>query len=247
MKKYKLVFTTVFSNFSAYRVQVILTIIQSFFIPLFMLVALSQAQSNSVSWINLIPYYVLVSLTLPIFRSGIDTELGELTHTGDINNFLVKPLGLYPYFLFTEMSRKLITLMIVSPLLLASLIYFKFEFNFIHLVITFISAFFVSFNLNYLFGLAMFWLDEFWVIRNINEVALTLLGGVAVPYLFFPDWATNIIRFTPFPYIVSMPIRVIQQTNSNYELLFASFWIVILFLGGKYLEQKLINKYSHTS
>ncbi len=212
-----------------------------------MLVALSQATSSTIKFTDLIPYYVLISLTFPVFKTSIDYEIGELTHSGEINNYLVRPIRIYLYFLTTEISKKIATLLILLPFISIPIIYFHYQFNAVLVFAAVIVSFLVSFNLSYLFGLSMFWLDEFWVIRNVNDVLTTLLGGVVLPYIFFPTWAMTIIRFTPFPYMISMPARIIQDTAQPFDILIGLVWVFILYSINVICERQIIYKYSHTA
>lgn len=151
MRKYFKAMQTAVIYSSVYRVEMFLSLAQSAITPAFMLLALSSARSNSVSWTQLIPYYVLVALTFPVFRSQIDEDIGELAASGDVANFIVKPISPYLFFLGQETGKKFVSLITLLPLLILTILIFNYAIP-APLPITFslIVSFLINYNLSYL-------------------------------------------------------------------------------------------------
>ena len=195
MRKYFKAFQTAIVYSSVYRIEMFLSLAQSVITPAFMLLALSSARSNSVSWNQLIPYYVLVALTFPIFRSQIDEDIGELAASGDVANFIVKPISPYLFFLSQETGKKFVSLLTLLPLLLLAILAFHYAIpSLIPIAFSLLVGFLINYNLSYLIGLGSFWLDEFWVLSNLRHVITTLLGGLILPYSFFPEKFVSILK-----------------------------------------------------
>jgi len=254
MSKYFLLFSQRIVEYSAYRFNVLFNIIQSFITPGLLLLVLSRAQSDQISVSSLIPYYLLVSLLLPLVNTNIESEIEELTTSGEINNFLIKPLSLYRFLLFRELGSKFINLLLISLPVILSLIVFKsasvFSFTNPVLILALVSlilAFFMSFNFSYWIGLFCFWIDEFWAIHNLKYVVFFLLGGAVLPYSFFPNQIVVLLKFTPFPYLLNWPVRILYGDRSWSEIIIAIIWLFIFSLGIRLTQARAILKYSHTA
>jgi ABC-2 type transport system permease protein len=249
MKKYFQLFNLTFSHFLTYRVHVISQILVSVITPLFMILALSfSRQTAAISASELIPYYLLISLTIPLTLSSIDEELDDLVTTGDINNFLLRPYSLYFWLLAKNFSEKVTVFITILPIFLILILNSQLTLltqltGFVGIILSFL----LSFSFSYLLGLFCFWIDEFWAIHNVKFVLIQLLGGIVLPYTFFPGLFVNIIKFTPFPYLASWVPRFIQGDTPASGLWFIILWILILFLLIKLVEQKAIKKYSFTA
>lgn len=220
--------------------------------PLIILLAISGAKSiTKVDNLSLLPYYIGIIIFLPFLYISIEETFSQMTYTGEINNFLVKPLSFYKWMLFQEIGKKIATLItIIPPLVLIVFYAVKIELIPINLEILLqsfgitILAFFLSFNFGYILGLFSFWIEEAWVLRNTREVLITLLGGIALPYFLFPKSLAYILTFTPFPYMISWPTRVFKNGIQNNEIFTALFWLLFSFLFIKVLWKKVVIKYS---
>jgi ABC-2 type transport system permease protein len=172
--------------------------------------------------------------------------MSNLTFSGEINNFLMKPIGLYKWLLVKEVSEKFVSLVLFVPV--GIILFSTFLTHSIpsspNEILQLLFVLSLSFTLSFLVGILSFWIDEFWTISNIKSAIIALLGGVALPYVFFPAWVTDILHFTFFPYIVSWPARVLNAGLRLEEIMIAIVWIVITFIAIKLSLQISINKYS---
>ncbi len=231
------------------------TILQGFITPLLLLLVLSRATPvGGVSTSGLIPYFLLVGLIYPLTKSQVNEYIEEQATSGEINNFLVKPISLYKYILADDLSLKVLNLLTLAPFILIACLFLlkgnSLNYNLNVLVVTFLTiaiSFLVSFNFSYLVGLFSFWFDEFWAINNVKLVVVTFLGGVVLPYSFFPDWSNQILKYSPFPYMLTWPVRVIRGQFEPVEIIISIFWCVLLGLIIKVLQKIAISKYSHTA
>src|SRR3989344_69501 len=116
MRKYIILFLQHLSEYSTYRMRLLVTILQGFVTPLFLLIVLSWARPiSSVSVSDLLPYYLLVGLIYPLTRSRIDEFIDESATSGEVNNFLVKPLSFYKFMLTSDLSWKTLNLITLFP------------------------------------------------------------------------------------------------------------------------------------
>jgi ABC-2 type transport system permease protein len=56
---------------------------------------------------------------------------------------------------------------------------------------------------------AAFWADNVWSLNVITRFTVQLLGGGMLPLTIFPDAVREGLMWTPFPYIVFEPVRVL--------------------------------------
>jgi len=249
MKKYLLVFQQTFSQYVTYRLQIILKVVQSFLPPMIIVTALSMTSATGTIAVNqLLPYYILIALIYPLTISTIDEEIGDLSATGDVNNFLLKPFSVFKWLFAKNLSEKVVIFITLLPVFL--IIGFKYDFNLLKILFISVSlclSFILSFTLSYLAGLFCFWVDEFWAIQNLKYVIIQLLGGVVLPYSFFPKMTSDILQLTPFPYLASWSVRIIQNQATLVDIPIVLFWIVILFLLTLIIQKKAISKYSFTA
>lgn len=252
MKKYLVLASQVFSKWVTYRFSVLFGILQSFITPAIMIVAISVATPISdIKTSDLYSYYLIISLVYSIIRSDVDTIVFEYADSGEINNFLVKPLSLYKYLFVQEFSKSFITgITILVPLALFQLVIGSFQINIVSIFMSMVAMFMgfvIYFSLSYFVGLWCFWIERFWAIQNIKLVTLQFLGGVVLPYTFFPEQFRFYLSFTPFPYMASWIREVIGGRYELFQYGMAFVWIVIILLILQVFEKIAISKYSATA
>lgn len=217
-----------------------------------MLAALSFSRPlGQTSATSLLPYYLIIGLIFPFVSSSIDEELEELAHTGDINNFLTRPISLYPWLLFKNFSEKISQFIYLAPLLLVAAFVFKpDQFPLSRILPVFVSVFLSSlvyFNLSYLTGLVSFWIDEFWAIRNLKHVVFQLLGGFVIPTTFFSAEISGFLRHSPFFYLGSWNPAVFSSGIDRLDLFWVLIWIFVSQLLILIVQNSAISKYSFTA
>ncbi len=76
-----------------------------------------------------------------------------------------------------------------------------------------------------------FWADNVWSLNVMVRFMIQLLGGSLLPLALFPGWARELLAWTPFPYIVSEPIRVLMGEAGALDWLrgvcIASTWLAL--------------------
>ena len=225
---------------------------QSFITPLIMILALKAANPvSNIRLSELLPYYLVISLVYSVVRSDVDDVISDYADSGEINNFLIKPLSLYKYLITQELSQGIITGSIILTFVsIYQLFSGNMTINPLHLVLVFTSllmAFIIYFSFSYLVGLFCFWIEQFWSIHNLKFVIIQFLGGIVLPYSFFPDKFKMYLEFTPFPYMISWVRDVIIGQNSLSQFFIAFCWVLIILIAIFFLEKVAIRKYSATA
>jgi len=77
---------------------------------------------------------------------------------------------------------------------------------------------------------------------------LTLFGGVLAPLTLYPGWMQSVLEWSPFPYIISFPIRIIMGELTNEQLvnglLFQVVLVAALSLLANFIWAKGVKRYS---
>ncbi len=76
----------------------------------------------------------------------------------------------------------------------------------------------IRFYRQYSFGLLTFWTDQSTAIENLWLTLYMVLGGALAPLSLFPEPLQAVLRFTPFPYTIDFPVRVLLGTVQGSEL-----------------------------
>ncbi len=255
MRKYNILFQQVFSQFISYRLHVISLILYNFIAPTITILALSQAQSISgVALPGIVNYYLILLLFLPILNVNVQDYISQLTTSGEINNFLMKPISLYKWILVKEISEKTVSMIFFIPAAIVLLWIFLDRTSLVfspllisQLIFSVVMCFILSFNFAFFIGIFSFWIDEFWTISNVKNVLVLLLGGIALPYVLFPLQINQILELTFFPYLVSWPTRVLTTGLQINEVVIAIVWLIISAISIHLFFGRAIKKYSFTA
>lgn len=86
--------------------------------------------------------------------------------------------------------------------------------------------------IGFMFGQIAFITQAMWGVLSMLDIFVSFLSGGIVPLSLFPSWAQSILTYTPFPSIISLPVRIFMGLCSAHEIwtgfLTSLFWIVIL-------------------
>lgn len=203
---------------------------------------------------QLYSYFIVGYIVRAIVFSTRTADLGGQISSGDISQWLVKPLGVIKLFMARDLVDKLFNLAFMSieftiilaiirpPLIIPSVVQ-TLSFSFLLIIATIL--FFVY---SLLISIITFWSDQAWSSRFLFGVVLiNLLSGQFIPLNLLPPIFLKILNFTPFPYLYYYPVLVwIGQVNSSEIITLALQGLcVLLSLSGlcAILWQKGLQKY----
>ncbi|MEN9327379.1 MAG: hypothetical protein RI947_187 [Candidatus Parcubacteria bacterium] len=201
-------------------------------------VFVGKSQIFSYTQTQLISYILIVNITGAVVLSTRTHEVAGEILSGDIINYLLKPLGYSTYLLAKELADKFLNIIFSMGELLILLVLFHPTLAivatpqtgalfFIFLVVGLI----LSFHLSLLLSLVAFWTPEVWAPRFIYMVFVTFLAGNFFPLDILPKQLFEFFMFTPFPYLIYIPSKILIHgtgTNVGSMLLIALSWCLIL-------------------
>jgi len=245
MRKYLTLFEISFQDEFTYRLNFILWRLRNILRILMVFVLWNSIFStNRVAFgytkEQMITYIFLVLILYAFVASAPSNNyIGGEISSGDLSNYLVKPINYIKYWLTRDWASK--TLNIIFAIGEISLLYLWFRpqvtLTSSPLLIAVglcmcILASLIYFYLTKCVVFVAFWLPEnAWGLMFVVTVFLELLAGVLFPLDILPHWANTLIQFTPFPYLIYYPIGILigklSFVNSLRLLLQASIWLGI--------------------
>lgn len=244
MSKYWVIFKMVWQyyliyrvNFILWRVRTILQLLLVYFI--WWSVFKSQSQVFGYTTASILTYILVAALMRAVVLSTRVTDMMDSINTGNIVNFLIKPLGFIRYYLTRDIADKLfnigfylveVTLLIFllrPPIILQT----KIPVLILFLLAT-IGGLIIYFCINFIISLTAFWVENSWGPIFLMSIFLESLGGGLFPVDILPKPVFDILMLTPFPYLIYFPAKLYLGGMNNLEII-SGFsiilaWIVIL-------------------
>ena len=165
---------------------------------------------------GMINYYVFVALLGRLIRGREAFSVSTDIYEGGLTKFLVFPAN-YFFFKLTE-HLAFMTLSLFQLLLGLLCFILIFDFN-ASAFLTFsgltmglglgVLASLFYFALLCTIELVAFWADNVWSLTVMTRFILGFFGGLLLPITLFPEWAQDLLYYTPFPAMASMPIRLL--------------------------------------
>lgn len=199
-------------------------------------------------------YYILVEIIDIIYTQTPARLLNRDVKTGDLSNYLSKPLDYWKYLLSYTVGQQLanssLSILVVLVLFIffpgfvvfpKELIYFIgfFVFSFI--------AFLISHQILFIIGTWSFYVSEISHIRQGVNQLMGLLGGRWIPLSFFSVTTLKILELLPFTFLFSFPLKVFQQQvtigQMQKALIIEIVWLGIFLLIGNITWKKGVRKY----
>jgi ABC-2 type transport system permease protein len=179
-------------------------------------------------------------------------ELMNNVYTGAISSDLLKPMGLYQYWLSHDFGRAFGQLILRGlPMMIAYAVFFGISTpenpsQWVGFVVSLFLAWLVSFSWRFLVNLAAFWIPNAAGFVRFAFILSWFMSGFLMPLRFFPDWFVKICALTPFPYMINTVVEVylgvVQGTALIQALLMQIFWITGLILAGELVLRSGIRK-----
>lgn len=197
---------------------------------------------------EMIAYNMIISFSGKFVACRVMLDINDMVQKGDIAQRLLLPLGFRRHMFFTTLSSNLFWTLYsaIPPTLLAVAIYgMKFNLNTINIpfyLVSLVLAMFISFLLNFLLGLIVFWFNNAFFLDWMAGAFFSLFSGTFVPMWFFPNWLNLLSKLLPFRYIVYEPTAILLGRNTydgNMQVLAMQvLWIGVLLLLGEIVWRK---------
>lgn len=250
---YLSILKTAFKKNFAYRKTLVFQIIESIVFILAQIAVWNYVYKEDNSKIRYMIAYVIISRIISIlYIHDIVRIIGERVKNGDIAMSLLKPLNIPISFISESVGNMLAKLMINGTILFIIFLPFilgEINLNALNLLLLFTMSILNLIFINLLMvieGLLTFVLIESWALIYATDKALLILSGAIIPLSFYPPWLSNLLLYTPFPYLYSFPIRLMLGDISYMEIVSSilniSIWILIILLTLKLTYNKFLRR-----
>lgn len=262
MKKYWIVFQQSFQNefvyrlnFILWRVRNVLRMLMTYF--LWNSIFLQNKLAFGYSREQMMAYVFLVLIISTFVTAAPSNEnIGGEIGSGDLSNFLVKPINYLYYWLTRDWASKLLNMLFAVLEITILWFIFRPQISISHdpriLFLGIIASLMATLSYFLVSKLAVFvafWNPEnTWGMLFIIIVFFEVLSGGIFPLNILPNWVYNLIQITPFPYWVYFPISILvgkfDLRQSLVIILQSLIWLVLSFYFVKKLWQAGLKVYS---
>jgi len=188
-------------------------------------------------------YVGLGSSVFVLLKTYTDWFIHSDIREGTIANYLIKPVDVGTYYMFSSMGLFLFNAVVITiPTFLLLAFVFKVQFTIgpglIFFPISLILAYLITFSLDYFVGLFGFYTESVWGISTTKEIIVTVFSGALIPIRFFPDALQKILLWLPFQAMYNTPITMVTQPDQGWlvflqMLAVQLFWVIVLFIGAR--------------
>lgn len=200
-------------------------------------------------------YYLMVPIGTRMLAGETNGFLSKEIYDGTFTRYLIYPLSFFNYKILTYLSYS------VFYGLQLLIFYSLFQFFFIEGSVSLLNIsnlllglglFLISATIYFLMSLLIemlaLWADNIWSLTVMMRFFTNFFGGGLIPLAFFPAEALTILQWTPFPYLISLPVRTIMGMTSASEILsglsILIFWGATLSFSAKLMWARGQKNYS---
>ena len=167
--------------------------------------------------------YILLSSIIGTIVLGTTTmSIGNMINTGELSNFLIRPLSFFRYFIARDVGDKLMNLafstvevLLLFVLLRPPIIVPTNPLIWVWFVIAIAIGVVMYFLFSFLLGLLGFWSADIWAPRFLSFVMMEFFAGGLFPLDILPTPLFALSQSLPFSYFLYFPLKVyLGQLNS---------------------------------
>lgn len=243
MRKYWQIIKTTWIQYSIYRLNFLIWRLRSFIgfiIIYFFWQTIFSQNSQLLGWqqFDLLTYVFGVAFLRSIIFSSRTIDVGGEINSGNLTNYLLKPLSFLKFWFASDLGDKILNLvftvlelflffLILKPALFwqTDLFYLTF------FLLSIILAIILYFYLNLWLGFLAFWTPESWSgvwgPRFVFMIILEFFGGTIFPLDLLPKTVFNLLRLTPFPYFIYFPLKI-YLGKIDFQEMITGFAITII-------------------
>jgi len=202
---------------------------------------------------ELLTYYALMAVIGNLTFWWIHFDIEEDIRTGDLSNYLLKPVGYFRYRILHQLADKFFSFLVRLPLFFIVTIllgHLLFTTSLTHFPLTALAT--ISGTLTYMlisltFGMTAFWLTSSRGLISLYFFSVFLFSGELAPLAFFPDWFRQLAYLLPFRYIVSFPLELLLNRLTTPQIisgfLISLSWLSVMTALVTYLWHKGLRTY----
>lgn len=257
MKKYLSIFGITLQEIFTYRLNMVMWRIRQIFvflIPFFIWKSVlgQGGEIYGYSFAGIMTYLFGTTVLRSLVMGSRTIDLGWMINSGNLTIPLMRPMNIFSFFFTRDMADKLFNLSFIFIEIPIILLVFRppvfLQTNLIILLMAtlgMILAVLIYFFINIIFGSIAFWSRDIWAPRFLLMVIMEFAAGAMFPLDMLPMLWQKIIYYTPFPYLLYVPLKIYLGSDSmtNIHLAFALAWVIVLGTLASIIWKKGIRSY----
>lgn len=190
---------------------------------------------------QMLMYVILSAIVFEVINSDSMGAIVDDVRYGLIGMRLMKPINYRLQLGFTSLGSFVACMAIVGiPMIIMGLIVALCAFGLsgivwynvlLFLPVTLLSAL-VYDSIGFLFGQLAFRTQAMFGVSSMTNVLIGFLSGSMIPLAIYPSWAQSILFYTPFPTMVSLPVRLflgqVPWSELGISVAVSIAWIIVL-------------------
>jgi len=191
------------------------------------------------SFLGIVLYSLLAPVIANIIRAHDNGNIAQDIYEGTLTRYLIYPIS---FLGMKFVQHSALSIFFLFQLFLVSVVFWigfgipsdvnLSFFTLFQCIVICVFASVVHFLIASFLEQVAFWADNVWSLNVALRFTVHFLGGVMIPLSFFPDWALSIIKFTPFPYLIYLPVQTLLGKSNTHDwavgILVLTFWLAAL-------------------
>lgn len=235
----KALFVRSFALMTEYRAEIVIWMISGSLPIIMMFIWIGLAEAGPVGGFSagdFAAYFLTVFFVRQMTVVWVIWELDRQIRLGELSPKLLRPLDPFWEHLMDNLAEKVVRIPLLIPplalgfwltgarleLALSSVLAFMLALS---------AAWVIRFCQQYSFGLLTFWFDQ---VLGLEQVWFALyfgLSGMLAPLSLYPEAVQRVVAYTPFPYLIDFPVRVLLGQVSGAELyqglMVQAIWVAV--------------------
>ena len=221
-RKCRALFNAWFAHMTAYRAELVIWMLVGSLPLIMMAVWIGKAQAGGdmkgFSATGFAAYFLATWLAQQLTVAWVAWDMDGSIRQGDFSVKLLRPLDPFWEYLAQHVTERFVR----GPIVIAAVLLGVFLFRgtvltpnlwyALAFVLTITLGFLVRFLIAYCIGLMCFWLESATALDEFYWILSVMLGGGFAPLEFYPAWLRAAIDWTPFPWVVYYPVKVLTGT-----------------------------------
>lgn len=198
---------------------------------------------------TMIFYYLIVPMGTKILMGENIGFLSREIYDGSFTRYLIYPINPFHYKTVTFLTYSCfyaIQLFIIYTFGVLFFSSFEFHLGLLLNIIMGVSLFLIAavtfMHMSMSIEILALWADNIWTLGVLLRFLISFLGGGLIPLSFFPDWGQLILKFTPFPYLISLPTQTILGRTTITEVIQGTIILIFWAFFFKYVVSLLWNR-----
>jgi len=180
-------------------------------------------------------------------------EMEWRVRTGFYSAILLRPLHPIHNDLVENMSFKALTLVPLIPTVIVLSVVFDAEYTWepgslVAFVPALVLAAILRFTMEWMFGLAAFWMTKTSALNQLVAVTTLFLSGMIAPLALLPGWAQTAASILPFRWTISFPVELalgrVDGADIAVGMLMQALWLGIILVCLRLVWGHAIRRYS---